>query len=164
MNEVSTTTIPDTAKAAQHCPSWCRADHEAGSTGHQTERRSVVRVPAASMNASSVHAFQVGEGSDLRVCIEGEFFTVDAAREYAAKIVETCRSVDTPDDGWPTNIWAIFRKAHGLSQREVAAAVGTSASRLGRIERDEVRLERGPLYWRLINLYAAAKEPEPVLA
>ena len=94
MTQVSTTPRPDTAEAAQDCPDWCRVDHESGATACQSERHAVVRVPAASIrDASSVHAFQVGEGSELRLSIDGKSFTLGSAREYAAKIVDTCDSV-----------------------------------------------------------------------
>ncbi len=82
------------AQAGRHCPSWCQVDHESGAIACQTERCAVVRVPvASSRDVSSVHAFRTSAGSDLRLCIGGEFFTLDAAREYADKIAETCTAV-----------------------------------------------------------------------
>jgi DNA-binding transcriptional regulator YiaG len=158
MNELSTITAADTP--VKRCPTWCQNDHEAGGNACQTERRSVVRVPEASTSdASSVHAFQIGEGS-VRLAIGGEFFTVTAAREYAAKITETCDSVTQAiANDWPTNVWAIFRRAHGLSQEEVAAAVGTSRSQISKIETDRRQLfDFEPLYTRMINFYATAPE------
>jgi hypothetical protein len=68
-------------------------DHDSGAYACQTERRAVVRVPAASNNTSSVRAFQVGQHSGTMMMLDGKSFTHEAALEYAAKIVATCDQV-----------------------------------------------------------------------
>jgi hypothetical protein len=95
----TSSTIPtgpsSSAGATDRCPSWCRVDHESGARGCQTERRAVVRVPAASLHeVSTVHAFRVAEGCGTGVVIQGKPFTQEAAREYALKILDVLDTVN----------------------------------------------------------------------
>jgi hypothetical protein len=140
MNEVSRTTAPDTAA----CPSWCEVDHESGATACQTERRAVVRVPKADpRGVSTVHAFRVGEESDIRLTIGTEFFTVTAAREFAAKIRETCDEVTTADPAAVETLRSIIEGLgyqpgptvrDGMSVAEAARGAISFGSMLGELQ------------------------------
>lgn len=67
------------------CPTWCASDHDVTSTclSHTV---ATVRVPGTE-GVTTAKLFRFGEGSEQRVRIGGESWTVEAVEEHARKLL-----------------------------------------------------------------------------